>query len=206
MHVGNESGRRWANEDACNKVTDECGHLDPFGNEPEDQSDAEASGNGRNQRDIVVHSVSFVWPRDANVQRNSLFGWIGFRYEKIACKDELSLYLKLSDEVIPKNRMGRKAILRKVRRRSKSLLSLGPVESPEFRGFRKWPMVDLKLPAARGGLTGGLWPDAAAPANNSNGRSGGRPDQPLDARMFWQSSGSSIVACCGDRRVTPAMA
>ncbi len=58
--LGHESRRCRADEDAGKQVADQRRDFDPLGDEPEDQGHAEAGGNSGDQRNVVIHSVSFV--------------------------------------------------------------------------------------------------------------------------------------------------
>ena len=56
VDIGNEARCRRADDDAGDEVADQGRQLDAFGNEAEDQRDAETGGQSGNQGDIVFHA------------------------------------------------------------------------------------------------------------------------------------------------------
>ena len=56
VEVGDEARCRRADDDAGDKVADQGRQLDAFGDEAEDQGDAEAGGQGGDQGNIVFHA------------------------------------------------------------------------------------------------------------------------------------------------------
>ncbi len=60
MDVRHEAGRRRTNQDAGEQVADQSGHLDPLGDEAEDQRHAEAGGNRGYQGEVVLHRCPWI--------------------------------------------------------------------------------------------------------------------------------------------------
>ena len=56
LQVGNETGRRGADDDSRQQIANECRHAQTLGNHTEDQGDAETGCQCRNQGNVVLHA------------------------------------------------------------------------------------------------------------------------------------------------------
>ena len=69
LQVGNEAGRRRADDDSRQQIANECRHAQTLGNHTKDQRDAKTRCQRRNQGDVVLHAENISIALAASMSR-----------------------------------------------------------------------------------------------------------------------------------------